>query len=551
MTLRSYQPVWSETVVFWGAGATNNLNMLTTSQLGTIIFYLTQTKKTVIERVSQAFESRYFRKEIYVELADFIECMEATEPPWPILNKYFSDNTHGRKYYDNLQKQYDWEALRHLVMICPGHNASLKLNDLYNLIDMHLFNQQGISTRIEGKPQYMRLERVIKARVTLNMLIVTLQAYQYRLGLHSENYRDMMDQYQNFADELAFLMREEGLALYRQGIELHERRFYLFSYTLISMNWDSFLLWFIFIAHRRLNKHPPYIGEQAMPLKLFNDMGHFMGVRRIDSVKPELWYPLNETVAQRLNDKEHLSRRVRVGKYYFPHGSLNWRECPWCGKVVMHLGDKWENKSDSLFPSTMLPGTRKDEAFCRSKEEQEAIQEGRLDAMQCPYCGGMTDCSNVPMIMQSSFKGNHPPFVEEIQRDMRISLEHAKHFVFLGYRMPEDDFIYRSLMAARRYSPEGKDNPYFSVVGYDQRSPAGWIDVHTAEYKEYARNNSDADIVNTVKQLQDIFDDPGIRIFGQGIPAVFQDSGSRKVSRESVRDLLYPLAVFPQGRVER
>lgn len=109
------------------------------------------------------------------------------------------------------------------------------------------------------------------------MLVVTLQAYQYRSGLKSADYRKTMDQYQGFANELAYLMHEEGLALYHQGMELQERQFYLFSYALIFMNWDPFLLWFIFMAHWQLNQNPPYIGKPAMPLKLFNDMGPLHG----------------------------------------------------------------------------------------------------------------------------------------------------------------------------------------------------------------------------------------------------------------------------------
>jgi hypothetical protein len=52
-----------------------------------------------------------------------------------------------------------------LVEITPGHSVSaFKINDLYNLIDIHLFNQQGISTRIRGEQQYLSRERIVKAR---------------------------------------------------------------------------------------------------------------------------------------------------------------------------------------------------------------------------------------------------------------------------------------------------------------------------------------------------------------------------------------------------
>jgi hypothetical protein len=110
----------------------------------------------------------------------------------------------------------------------------------------------------------------------------------------------------------------------------------------------------------------------------------------------------------------------------------------------------------------------------------------------------------------------------DARRDMRISLEQAKHFVFLGYRLPEDDLIYRSLLAAHRYSPKDPDPPYCSVVGYEEGLPAAWIKVGTAEYEKYRENtmknhtaNSSRDIFDTVKQLQDIFEHVKIRIYGQ------------------------------------
>ena len=62
----------------------------------------------------------------------------------------------------------------------------------------------------------------------------------------------------------------------------------------------------------------------------------------------------------------------------------------------------------------------------------------------------MTYMRDTPLILQSSFKGNHPSYLEEIQRDMRVCLENTKHVVLLGYSLPADDVIYRAMLSARR-----------------------------------------------------------------------------------------------------
>ncbi|MED1421488.1 hypothetical protein [Bacillus smithii] len=158
----------------------------------------------------------------------------------------------------------------------------------------------------------------------------------------------------------------------------NDRNFYLFSYAVISMNWDPLLLWLIFNAHREMNESgiKPYIGISPQPVKLFNDFAHFMAVRKIESDTPGPWFPMNETAVQRLNDPDHNSRRVRIGKFYFPHGSHGFRQCPNCGKLTFYLGNKWKVDSDDLFPRLLLPSLSPRKP--RSVEEKEALEKGNM-----------------------------------------------------------------------------------------------------------------------------------------------------------------------------
>lgn len=546
--MNSYQPFWPEVIIFWGAGATRSLGMSTTNELGKKISVLAQKQINVNERVQKALGSSD------EGVCDFFTLLESEgnfENARGILDKQFLSAENGKAYYKHLTASYDWKALRELIMICPGYNSdNFQLMDLFNMIDMHLVAQQGIKIKKEQEPKSISPERLSLARNTLVMLIVLIQSLAYQKVIKDRDGRTILAQYQDFADILAKFMQEEGLYLYRDNTPLNKREFYLFSYAVISMNWDPLLLWFIFNAHKKLNDScSPYIGQPTVPLKLFNDMGHFMGVRQVDGNDPAVRYPMNETVVQRLNDPEHQSRRIRIGKFYFPHGSFNWRECPYCGKLSMWLGNSWGTFSESLFPPTLLPDSMDINGRVRSTEEENAIKLGILDAIQCPHCGAITDTRHTPTIMQSSFKGNPPSFVEEVQRDMRITLEHTKHLIFIGYSLPPDDFIYRSLLAARTATRNEK--VFCSIVGYQEGIPDHWITKGSNEYFEYI-SKKNSDLNETVKQITDIFGNSvPVRVDGQGFPNVILDQETGCVSEFKVRELIYPRKLFPQGRVER
>ncbi len=219
----------------------------------------------------------------------------------------------------------------------------------------------------------------------------------------------------------------------------------------------------------------------------------------------------------------------------------------------MWLGNEWSVLSESFMPPPVLPGfvgAAGINSYLRSSEEQEAYDGGKSDAFQCPYCGQIVESRYIPIIMQTNFKRENPPFLEEIQREIRITIENARHIIFFGYRLPPDDFIYKSHFAARKKKSE---KPFFSlVIGVDKSAPNEWLSGDKLD--NYIKDNPGQDIRATVKLIKELFDKPGIRAYMRGIPDVFLngDSGdSNTVCKERVRDLLYPEAVFPKGWVER
>jgi len=550
--MKTYKPIWPETTILWGAGATAELGMPATEQQGINIWKLAKNGTSLEERIksidlfSRDVQSVYnllstLGDKLESDLWEFSE--EETNAARDLFPKV--DAHEAKRRVIALRQNYDWDALKRIIEICPSvEGKGPFMNDLFNILDMHILSGQGFYTKQTKQAEqasdsderfFIQNYRLRPARNCLVMLI-NLQIYcAYHKTIQERP--EKFEPYIEFAETLAILMREEGLRFAEKEQSLAERQFYLFSYSVISMNFDPILLWLIFNAHKTENDRPPHIGTPARPMKLFHDMGHFMGVRRVDDKErtPRVWYPFNEAVAQRLNDPEHTCDRIsRLGKFYFPHGCCCWRECPNCGKLTVHLGDEWGYRSKSLFPATLIPSLKRSEN--RSKEEEQADERGIPDGVQCAYCGTITRTQDIPMIMQSSFKGNYPPFLEEIHRDLKVCLENTNHIVLMGYSLPPDDVVWRSILATRK--SQGKDVYCSVVVGY--QGEKAWLSGEQLE--EYVTNHEGkkdaADYgVPTIKAAFDIFEKPFVRAYTGGIPQVW---GCGSEVKQRVLDLLYP-----------
>ena len=262
----------------------------------------------------------------------------------------------------------------------------------------------------------------------------------------------------HFARELAQRMQRQGLSLARSGTEFYAPEFYMGDVSFVCLNWDPVGLWCQFVANADLNRSPsvPHVGSPACKLKIFHDLGHFVAgpkVKKDPANRVAPYHPMNETVARRLNDPEHSSSdRIRITKFLFPHGCLWWRECPSCGKLSSYMGDEWKRTSPTLLPPPPLrafvPPTV--EFGHRTDEERDAWSEGKVDARDCIHCETTTESHHTPLQMQSNFKSAPPPFMDEIQRDMRVVYNNADHVVFMGYSLPPDDVDYRAFFSAHR-----------------------------------------------------------------------------------------------------
>ncbi|MGG4012962.1 hypothetical protein [Bacillus smithii] len=523
----SYEPYWPENVIFWGSGATAPLGMQTTFKIGETLFCLSKDHEMSLdERLNRVFPSvNDAIKKQFDALLALLSNREDSERQKAAELLGFSEAR-----VSEICNLYDWDTLKLVIKRCPQENGQLQLQDVYNLLDMHIQSGNGFY----GMDQtFIRPEKLIMARRTLDMLVITFHKIGYQQLLVDPEKKKVYRQYYEFAKVLAEFMIEEGLMKEKQ-FRYNDRNFYLFSYAVVSMNWDPLLLWLIFNAHREMNESEmkPYIGIPPQPMKLFNDFAHFMAVRKIEADTPGPWFPMNETAVQRLNDPDHNSRRVRIGKFYFPHGSHGFRQCPNCGKLTFYLGNQWKVDSDDLFPPLLLPSLSPRKP--RSVEEQRALEEGKYDAVQCTHCGSITELHHTSIVMQTNFKNGYPPFIEEIQRDMKVAIEKAEHLIFAGYSLPSDDFIYRSIFTAKRNIKERGTK--CSIIGYlGEEGKDEWLEGDALE--EFMKQHPDTSFTNTCQRIIDIFGKENVRGYSAGFPQVFIENG--RVNKGKVKEMLW------------
>ena len=569
-------------LIFWGAGASKALGMRLTGQNGDFIRHLAGGGRVPMPplsgRVATALGGDSAKKpygpEFQAALEDLLTILnDASDSAEAAANfailpaaraamaRHWAEPAGIDGRIHQLRALYDWPALRMVIQICPGSGGDeFILTDLFNILDMHIASGHGFNA---AGGQFLSPQRVISARATLQMLLQAMFFIDYQQAREREG--DWYRLYYDFAREIGLRAQRQGIALAATK-GLGTRDFYQCDTGFISLNYDPLGLWAQFKANKDLNddRGGPHVGDPPQPLRIFHDLGHFMAVRTIGEtkdgdkpVKERLWYPLNESSAQRLNDTDHVSgRRVRLTKYLFPHGSLCWRECPNCGKLTSYFGDRWADAAGgtgsyfgpALIPPPPLRGFVQVAAGIMPGNpwggEAAEWSKGAVDARACVHCETLTYTHHAPIIMQTNLKRPPPPFIEEIQRELRVSVQTASHIILMGYSLPPDDVTFRAFFAARKHRASANDSADASkgvrctVVthGLDAR----WIypDELAAIMEGLKRNpdRNDRPPYTTLKAAIDLFGRDNVRCYGSGAPDVFLDGG--RVSRARVDRLL-------------
>jgi hypothetical protein len=531
MTKEEQKIFWPQATIFWGAGATGSLGMSQTAHQGEMIKALSQDNTHLKDRVKGVFYNNADEvTDLLIVLGDKLvsNLFTFTDEEFSAAQRLFAGVSEKelKEHIVYLREVYDWDALKRIIRIIPKcEEMGNLLRDLFNIIDMHIKTGQGfyVESDAQGEPYHIAHSRLVPARNCLVMLVNLSFYLSYQKLLNEEK---KLEPYKEFCFALSKLMLEEGLEKSSNGWQLKDRDFYLFSYAVISMNFDPLFIWFLFNAHKELNNSPPNIGSPPQPMKLFHDFGIFMGVRDIDNMDWKVWYPFNETVVQRLNDiKYNSGRRARIGKFYFPHGCSCWRECRNCGKLTAQFGDEWSFHSRSLFPNPIIPGIGR--AKPRTEKEKK-VAGTRSDAIQCVYCGTLTFACDTPMIMQTSFKGDQPHYLEDVQRDLKVCLENTKHIVLMGYSLPSDDVIWRSILAARKSRDRANKVRCSVIVGYEGEDR--WLSGKDLEsflekYSSERPAKKAAVGYDAVISAKEIFGLENVRAYTGGIPQVWMRGG--------------------------
>ncbi|MCT8978052.1 hypothetical protein N4T77_15790 [Clostridium sp. CX1] len=495
---------WPETVILWGAGATKSLGLYATKELIQLVIKINNNDFSFLENKDEKLKKAF--KKLVTE--DLIK-----DP--------------------RLSKIYDLKALETILKT----NTKLNMHELFTMLDQLIDNDMGFNAFCNGKTEFLRVDRIKAAKRCLILLIEELERISVQ---KSPGYMDELSvsSYYEFSKVLTELMREEALFFEKRGYKRDARRFYLYSYAIISFNWDPILLWNIFNAHKEENDNPVHLRD-GLKLRLFDDFGSKITSTEMDSSESEIWYTADESQCKRVNDYKYPSRIVRIGKILFPHGVFGSRICPECGKYITTFGSRWDRLSTEVFGPSVCEELQINWKYKTKKEAKY-----KRGAIECPYCGQVTYPYDMPLIMQTLAKKRSIPPLEEIKTEMGLLMKNAKHIIFAGYSLPLDDIMVKTFFMS---SISGNDRSKLkcTVVNFDEnyRGNEDWL--RGEELNRYVKESGNSQVVECIENVCDIFNIQNVRVSLKGVPDVFMEHGRCK--KEKVIDLLYPKEYFKEG----
>ena len=547
-----YTPTNSETLVFIGAGATASLGMPSTDEQTKIFRDLCGNEKSKEEILSSYFSGSDLTKVIafldFLDSGNFFEVREADLQNAEIVYGK-QDEELLRNRILELRTEYDWNAAKKVLSICPHNERTDNLiRDAYSIIDGKLFSHQSLKVRdcrsksdndrTVPNSEILSESRLQGARNFLMLFVNMLFSakwYKITNGEKSEEF----EKYKKFINSFDRLMQKEARQFHGKYPK-QSRDFYLFTTSFVSFNFELVFPWIFMNSHYELNHHSPYI--QDHPLKLWLDYGvEHRGRKLVDGkIVPTLEF--TESVASRENEDDHIGTPLnRAGKFYFAHGSAAWRECPVCGRMTFYFGtseNKWNYKSLELIPPFPIPIFESEKITALTAQEKAWRKNLRYDSLQCMHCGSQTKASDAPMIMQTMYKSTPTSFLEEIQRNVKVSLEKARHIILLGYRLPPDDIIWQHAFAEGVRTRCKTENAAFCTVIVGHQGEERWI--YPDELERYVdlhrkADNADSWGITAIQNAIAIFGKDKVRAWTGGIPQVFSNCAEK-----DVKDLFYP-----------
>lgn len=547
----AYLPQNSEVLCVIGAGATAALGMPSTDSQTKIFRSLCDDKKSKKEILKDWFSDSDLEKIVkFLELLDGTENNQILVSEQDIKNAGFIYKCNDKKLLRNriltLRQQYDWNAAKKVLKICPKNDASDNLvRDVYSIIDSKLLSGQSLEVQNQEIIPASRLQGARNFLTLFINMLFSAKWYKICNGEKSEEFSI----YKKFISAFDRMIQNESSRFY-QKYEIDERNFYLFTTSFVSFNFEMVFSWLFMNSHYELNHHKTYI--DGRPLRLWLDYGCEHRGRKTKDGKIVSTLEFTEAVASRENEDAHIGSELnRCGKFYFAHGSSNWRECPICGRMTFYFGysdRKWNYKSKELIPLFPIPIFETEKMNALTKKEEEWRKNLEYDALQCMLCGAKTLASDSPMIMQTMYKSTPTSFLEEIQRDVKIAINKARHIVLFGYRLPPDDTIWQHAFSEGVKSRDDSENAAFCSVVVGTKGEKRWLSGDELQkYISLHKSDGDGYGVDAIENAIAIFGVEKVRAFTGGIPQVFGNC-----TESDVRDLFYPDWVIWNGtRVEK
>ena len=127
VNVRNYNPIWPEVIVWWGAGASKSLNLLTTDDIA---------KQITILAKEDSLKARI--DDIYSNESD-----EIKEDLKRLLN--FFESPSDLEEDIKIKQNYDWESLKKVINISPKVNDYVPIQELFNILDMSIQNRLGFT----------------------------------------------------------------------------------------------------------------------------------------------------------------------------------------------------------------------------------------------------------------------------------------------------------------------------------------------------------------------------------------------------------------------
>lgn len=537
----AYTPTHSETLVFIGAGATAKLGMPSSNDQTTIFRDLCKKEASKEASLSKFFSEPDLQKVLaFLSFLDSDNFYEVSDDDLKSAKVVYGEQTDGllKRRILELRTEYDWNAAKKIIKICPHDETDDNLiRDVYSIIDGKLLSHQSLKVSIEKSEEILSESRLQGARNFLTLFINMLFASAWNKIADGDKSEEF-NQYKKFINSFDRLMQKEARDFYRR-YSVESRDFYLFTASFVSFNFEMVFPWLFMNSHYELNHQKSYMKDR--PLKLWLDFGCEHRGRKTN-LDGEIISTLEftEAVASRENEDEHIGSELnRCGKFYFAHGSSNWRECPVCGRMTFYFGysrNKWSYKSKELTSPFPIPLFGMDKINSLTAKEKEWRKQLRFDSLQCMHCGAETVASDAPMIMQTMYKSTPTSFLEEIQRNVKVSLEKARHIVLLGYSLPVDDTIWQHAFAegVRSRAETGNDAFCSVVVGY--KGESHWLYKDELElYINSHKNSDDGYGIDAIENAIAIFGKEKVRAWTGGIPQVFGEC-----TEMDVKELFYP-----------